>query len=88
MKVKGLEKWGDSIIADEYQNGNTFYYVVRDGTCFSVGMYLKDKGKLEVYDQIDEKLLHILNRSRDTGFRIRVWYGDRQTGRRRKMGLG
>lgn len=81
MRVEGFEKWGDSIIEEKLGNGNTLYYVVKDGTYFSVGIYLKDKEKLEVYKQVDEKLMNILNYSRKYGFRIRVWYGDRETGR-------
>ena len=81
MRVEGLEKWGDSVIADELGNGNTLYYVAKDGTYFPMGIYLKDKEKLEVYNQVDEKLMDILNNSRKYGSRIRVWYGDRETGK-------
>ena len=81
MRVDGLEKWGDSIIEDRLGNGNTLYYVIKDETYFPVGIYLKDKNELKVYSNVDERLMDILNRSRNCRFRIRVWYGDRQTGR-------
>lgn len=81
MKVKGLEKWGNSIVEEKLGNGNTLYYVEDDGTFFPVGIYLKEEDRLEVYSQVNHSLMHILNNSRKYGFRIRIWYGDRKTGR-------
>lgn len=34
MKVKGLEKWGDSLIENKLDNGNTIYYVEKNGMYF------------------------------------------------------
>lgn len=79
MVIKGLEKWGDSIVEGKLGNGNTLYYVEEEGTSFPVGIYLKE-GKMEVYNQVDEKLMRILNNSRKYGFRVRIWYGDGKTG--------
>ena len=61
MRVEGLEKWEDRIKACELGNGNTIYYVERNGVDFEVGIYLGDKKTLEVYNQVDYSLMDILN---------------------------
>ena len=81
MRVEGLEKWEDRIKACELGNGNTIYYVERNGVDFEVGIYLGDKKTLEVYNQVDYSLMDILNSVRHSKHRIRIWYGDKDTGR-------
>lgn len=81
MMVVGLEKWGDSIVEEKLSNGNTLYYVVRDGMYFEVGILLGDKSRLEIFDNVSEGLINILLRAYKYGFRVRVFYGDIHTGR-------
>ena len=81
MTIKGLEKWGDSVVEDKLSNGNTLYYVERNGMFFSVGIFLGNEGKLKVYDNVNERLMDVLSNARKYGYRVRIWYGDRQTGR-------
>lgn len=81
MYVEGLEKWGDSIIEEKLSNGNTIYYVEREGMYFEVGIFLRDENKLKVYDNVSEGLMSILFRAYKYKFRIRVFYGDTHTGR-------
>ena len=81
MKIKGLEKWGDSVVEDKLSNGNTLYYVEREGMYFAVGIFLGDKNKLEVSDNISEELINIILRAYKYKFRIRLFYGDIHTGR-------
>lgn len=40
MTVSGLEKWGDSLIEEKLDNGNTIYYVEKNGMYFEVGIFL------------------------------------------------
>lgn len=79
--VVGLEKWGDSIVEEQLSNGNTLYYVVRDGMYFEVGILLGDENRLEIFDNVSEGLINILLRAYKYGFRVRVFYGDIHTGR-------
>ena len=81
MKVKGLEKWGDSLIENNLDNGNTIYYVEKNGMYFEVGIFLRSENKLEVYNNINDSLMTILLNSYAYNFRIRIWYGDPETGR-------
>lgn len=81
MKVEGLEKWGDSVVEEKLSNVNTLYYVEREGMYFEVGIYLGDKNKLEVFDNVSEELMNIILRAYKYKFRIRVFYGDIHTGR-------
>lgn len=81
MTIKGLEKWGDSVMGEKLSNGNTIYYVEKEGMYFSVGIYLGKEDRLEVYSNVDERLIDALLRAWKYKFRIRIWYGDRQTGR-------
>ena len=81
MQIKGLEKWGDSVLEEKLPNGNTLYYVERNGMYFDVGIYLGKEKKLEVYDRVDEKLMRVLCNAYSGNYRIRLWYGDRKTGR-------
>lgn len=78
--IVGLEKWGDSVIEEKLSNGNTLYYVEREGMYFNVGN-LGDKNKLEVFDNVSEELMNIILRAYKYKFRIRVFYGDIHTGR-------
>lgn len=81
MKVAGLEKWGDSVVEEKLSNGNTLYYVEREGMYFEVGIFLGDKNKLEVFSNVSEELMNIILRAYKYKFRIRVFYGDIHTGR-------
>lgn len=81
MKVAGLEKWGDSVVEEKLSNGNTLYYVEKEGMYFEVGIYLGDKNKLEVFDNVSEELMNIILRAYKYKLRIRVFYGDIHTGR-------
>lgn len=81
MKVTGLEKWEDKVKECKLGNGNTIYYVERNGVDFEVGIYLGDEKTLEVYNQVDYSLMDILNSVRHSKHRIRIWYGDKDTGR-------
>lgn len=81
MKVKGLEKWGDSLIENKLDNGNTIYYVEKNGMYFEVGIFLRRENKLEVYNNVNDSLMTILLNSYAYHFRIRIWYGDPETGR-------
>lgn len=81
MKVAGLEKWGDSIVEEKLSNGNTLYYVVREGMYFEVGMLLGDKHNLVIFDNVSEELINIILRAYKYKFRIRVFYGDIHTGK-------
>ena len=78
MRVKGLEKWGDSIKACEFSNGNTRYFIEYNGTDFEVAIKLQEK--LEVFSQVDENFMKLLSGCIHSG-RCRIWYGDTQTGR-------
>lgn len=78
MRMKGLEKWGDSIKACEFSNGNTRYFVEYNGTDFEVAIKLQEK--LEVFSQVDENFMKLLSGCIHSG-RYRIWYGDRETGR-------
>ena len=44
-------------------------------------MYLKKENKLKVYKNVNEALLNTLLNSYNFKFRIRIWYGDLETGR-------
>lgn len=81
MKVEGLEKWGDSVVEEKLSNGNTLYYVEREGMYFEVGIYLGNRNELEVFDNVSEELMNIILRAYKYKFRIRVFYGDIHTGR-------
>jgi hypothetical protein len=81
MEIKGLEKWGDSVVEDKLSNGNTLYYVEREGMYFEVGIFLGRENKLEVFDNVNEALMSLIIRAWKYKFRIRVFYGDIHTGR-------
>ena len=81
MTVSGLEKWGDSLIEEKLNNGNTIYYVEKNGMYFKVGIFLGRENKLEVYNNVNDLLMTILLNSCVYNFRIRIWYGDPATGR-------
>ena len=81
MKITGLEKWKDSLVEEKLDNGNIIYFVEKNGMYFSVGLYLKKENKLKVYKNVNEALLNTLLNSYNFKFRIRIWYGDLETGR-------
>lgn len=81
MKIKGLEKWGDKILEEKLDNGNTIYYVERGGMYFDVGIFISRENKLEVYNKVDEKLMIVLCNAVTYKNRVRIWYGDRDSGR-------
>ena len=81
MTASGLEKWGDSLIEEKLDNGNTVYYVEKNGMYFEVGIFLERENKLEVYNNVNDSLMTILFNSCAYNFRIRIWYGDPETGR-------
>ena len=81
MKIEGLEKWGDEVIPMKLDNGNTLYYVEREGMYFEVGIFLGDKNKLKVFDNVDEALMSLIVKAWKFKFRIRIFYGDIHTGR-------
>ena len=72
---------GDSVVEEKLSNGNTLYYVEREGMYFEVGIFLGDKNKLEVFSNVSEELMNIILRAYKYKFRIRVFYGDIHTGR-------
>ena len=62
-------------------NGNTLYYKVLNGTYYSYAIKLKD-GSYEERDEREmEKVMFALENSRQTRKRVRIWYGDVDTGR-------
>lgn len=77
--TEGLKHWRD-IKEKTIGNGNIDYVVELNGTSYSVGMKLKD-GTIEEYKQIDDRLLNLLEYLRNSEDRVRIWYGDRETGR-------
>lgn len=81
MKVNGLEKWGDSIVEEKLSNGNTIYYVEKEGLYFEVGIFIGRENKLETYNNVNEALMSLIVRAWKYKFRIRVFYGDIHTGR-------
>lgn len=84
MMIKGLEKWGDKVIPCELGNGNIAYYVnfgLEPYTSIEVGIWIKDENKLEVFSQVDEKLISVILQYRGSNERLRFWYGDRDTGK-------
>lgn len=81
MKIKGLEKWGDKVLESKLDNGNTLYYVERGGMYFDVGIYLGKEKRLEVYDRVNESLMMVICSACTYHSRVRIWYGDRDSGR-------
>jgi hypothetical protein len=81
MKIKGLEKWGDDVLESKLDNGNTLYYVERGGMYFDVGIYLGKEKRLKVYNKVDESLMNTICLACKNHNRVRIWYGDRDSGR-------
>ena len=62
-------------------NGNIQYFRVVDGMAFEVALLLND-GTLKEYSRtVDDKFISVLLRAYKYKFRIRIWYGDTETGR-------
>ena len=80
MRIKGLEKWEDRVVPLELGNGNIVYYVNFDGTSIAVGLWSKSKDEIEVFDNVDNKLVSILLKYRGSKERLRLFYGDIHTG--------
>ena len=59
-------------------NGNSFEYVSHDGTWFRYGKNIQNEGWK--YKE-NEKLWKVLSSLVHSGRRVRIWYGDRETGR-------
>ena len=83
MKVAGLEKWGDSLVALNWSDKTISYYVEKNGMCFNVGNFIGKENKLKVFDSVNTSLMNVLLKARDEHFRIRIWYGDSKTGKSR-----
>lgn len=81
MRVKGLEKWEDRVNLCELGNGNIAYYVNFVGTDIEVGLYIKNEDRLEVFDNVDAKLVSIILQYRGSKERLRLFYGDIHAGR-------
>ena len=81
MKIKGLEKWGDDVLEEKLSNGNTLYYVEHNGMYFDVGIYLGKEKRLEVYNRVNESLMNVICSACTYRYRVRIWYGDRDSGR-------
>lgn len=62
-------------------NGNTLYYKVVDGTYFNYAIKLKDGSYEERDEQEMEKVIFALSNALHTKRRVRIWYGDVNTGR-------
>lgn len=61
-------------------NGNTLYYVVRNGTCYQYARKLKD-GTYEERDKEDmREVIWSCEFARNYEDRVRIWYGDIITG--------
>lgn len=60
-------------------NGNTIDYRIVNDTFYATKITFGD-GKSEDY-KTSEKLINAIERCRSNGHRIRIWYGDRETGR-------
>lgn len=62
-------------------NGNTLYYKVIDGTYFNYAIKLKNGSYEERNEQEMEKVIFALSNALHTKRRVRIWYGDVNTGR-------
>lgn len=62
----------EQIHKEEYPNRKDYYYVV-DGTYYFFKR--EEENHTEVYEQVNEKLINVLERCRKNNTRIRVWYG-------------
>lgn len=62
----------EKIHTEEYPNWKDYYYVVDDTYYF---FKRETENHTEVYEQVNEKLITILERCRKNNTRIRVWYG-------------
>ena len=81
IKVEGLEKWGEEVIPMKLFNDNTLYYVERNGMYFEVGIKLKDSNEIESFDNVGDSMMRVLLNAYTYNFRIRIWHGDRNTGK-------
>lgn len=77
--TEGLKHWRE-IKEKTFFNGAIDYIIELNGTSYSVGMKQKD-GTIEEYKQVDNRLLNLLEYLRNSKDRVRIWYGDRETGR-------
>lgn len=65
---------------EKLSNGNTIYYRIYEGTYYKVGIKRKD-GAVEEYTQVNDALMNTLKRYEHKEWRVRIWYGDRKTGK-------
>ena len=66
-------------VEEKLSNGNTIYYRIYGGTYYEVGIKLAD-GTVEDYASVNEGLMKVLKKYENYPRRVRIWYGDRQTG--------
>lgn len=62
-----------------HKNGNVHIYAIINSTAYTYRQCLKDTGKTEVYDTL--QLWHVLDRLIKSRERVRIWLGDRDTGK-------
>lgn len=65
-----------------FSNGNTFEYAKVNDTCYKLSRQLKDSKDVETYNRPELwELREVLERCRNERTRVRVWYGDINTGK-------
>lgn len=59
---------------EKLSNGNTIYYRVKNGTYYEVAIHLGKENKTEVYKNVTDKLINVLESYRNNKCRVRLWY--------------